>query len=157
VRGAILLLDLDGFKEINDRLGHQTGDMVLLGIADQLTRSAPEAAVVARLGGDEFAVLIPGVGSDASTMAIVEQLRTELTRPIVVDGFALSVGVSIGLAFAPTHGRTPEDLLGAADIAMYRAKRYRTESRATRPSDLDRSVAGSVRWESCRTPSERIS
>ena len=126
VRGAVLLLDLDGFKEINDRLGHQTGDMVLLGIAEQLSRSAPEAAVVARLGGDEFAVLIPDVGSDASTMAIVEQLRTELTRPIVVDGFPLSVGVSIGLAFAPTHGRTPEDLLSAADVAMYRAKRYRT-------------------------------
>ena len=89
-------------------------------------RSAPEAAVVARLGGDEFAVLIPDVGSDASTMAIVEQLRIELTRPIVVDGFPLSVGVSIGLAFAPTHGRTPEDLLSAADVAMYRAKRYRT-------------------------------
>ena len=126
VRGAVLLLDLDGFKEINDRLGHQTGDMVLIGIAEQLTRSAPEAAVVARLGGDEFAVLIPDVGSEASTMAIVEQLRTELTRPIVVDGFPLSVGVSIGLAFAPTHGRTPEDLLSAADVAMYRAKRYRT-------------------------------
>ena len=126
VRGAILLLDLDGFKEINDRLGHQTGDMVLLGIAEQLTRSAPDSAVVARLGGDEFAVLIPDVGSEASTMAIVEQLRTELTRPIVVDGFPLSVGVSIGLAFAPTHGRTPEDLLSAADVAMYRAKRYRT-------------------------------
>jgi diguanylate cyclase (GGDEF)-like protein len=125
-RGAVLLLDLDGFKEINDRLGHQTGDMVLLGIADQLTRSAPEAALVARVGGDEFAVLIPDVGSEASTMAIVEQLRTELTRPIVVDGFPLSVGVSIGLAFAPTHGRTPEDLLSAADVAMYRAKRYRT-------------------------------
>ena len=126
VRGAILLLDLDGFKEINDRLGHQTGDMVLVGIAEQLTQSAPEAAVVARLGGDEFAVLIPDVGSEASTIAIVEQLRTELTRPIVVDGFPLSVGVSIGLAFAPTHGRTPEDLLSAADVAMYRAKRYRT-------------------------------
>jgi diguanylate cyclase (GGDEF)-like protein len=126
VRGAILLLDLDGFKEINDRFGHQTGDRVLLGVAEQLTRSAPDSAVVARLGGDEFAVLIPGVGSDASTMAIVEQLRTELTRPIVIDGFPLSVGVSIGLAFAPTHGRTPEDLLGAADVAMYRAKRYRT-------------------------------
>ncbi len=126
VRGAVLLLDLDGFKEINDRLGHQTGDMVLLGVAEQLTRSAPEAAVVARLGGDEFAVLIPDVGSEASTMAIVEQLRTELTRPIMVDGFPLSVGVSIGLAFVPTHGRTPEDLLSAADVAMYRAKRYRT-------------------------------
>ena len=126
VRGAILLLDLDGFKEINDRLGHRTGDMVLLGIADQLTRSAPDSAIVARLGGDEFALLIPDVGSEASTMAIVEQLRTELTRPIVVDGFPLSIGISIGLAIAPTHGRTPEDLLSAADVAMYRAKRYRT-------------------------------
>ena len=126
VRGVVLLLDLDGFKEINDRLGHQTGDRVLQGVADQLTRSAPDAAVVARLGGDEFAVLIPDVGSDASTIAMVEQLRTELTRPIVVDGFPLSVGVSIGLAFVPTHGRTPEDLLSAADVAMYRAKRYRT-------------------------------
>jgi diguanylate cyclase (GGDEF)-like protein len=125
-RGVVLLLDLDGFKEINDRLGHQTGDRVLIGVADQLTRSAPEAAVVARLGGDEFAVLIPNVGSEASTIALVEQLRTELTRPIVVDGFPLTVGVSIGLAFVPTHGRTPEDLLSAADIAMYRAKRYRT-------------------------------
>jgi len=126
VRGALLLLDLDGFKEINDRLGHQTGDMVLLGLAEQLTKSVPQGAVVARLGGDEFAVLIPEVGSDASTMAMVEQLRNEITRPVVVDGFPLSVGVSIGLAFAPTHGRTPEDLLGAADVAMYRAKRYRT-------------------------------
>ena len=126
VRGVVLLLDLDGFKEINDRLGHQTGDRVLIGVADQLTRSAPEAAVVARLGGDEFAMLIPDVGSEASTIALVEQLRTELTRPIVVDGFPLTVGVSIGLAFVPTHGRTPEDLLSAADIAMYRAKRYRT-------------------------------
>jgi diguanylate cyclase (GGDEF)-like protein len=142
VRGALLLMDLDGFKEINDRLGHQTGDMMLLGIADQLRRSAPAAAVVARVGGDEFAVLIPDVGSDASTMAIVEQLRTEITRPVVVDGFPLSVGVSIGLAFAPTHGRTPEDLLSAADIAMYRAKRYRTGVESYKASHPERGRLG---------------
>ena len=142
VRGALLLMDLDGFKEINDRLGHQTGDMMLLGIADQLRRSAPPAAVVARVGGDEFAVLIPDVGSDASTMAIVEQLRTEITRPVVVDGFPLSVGVSIGLAFAPTHGRTPEDLLSAADIAMYRAKRYRTGVESYKSSHPERGRLG---------------
>ncbi len=142
VRGALLLMDLDGFKEINDRLGHQTGDMMLLGIADHLRRSAPAAAVVARVGGDEFAVLIPDVGSDASTMAIVEQLRTQITRPVVVDGFPLSVGVSIGLAFAPTHGRTPEDLLSAADIAMYRAKRYRTGVESYKSSHPERGRLG---------------
>ena len=133
IRGAVLLLDLDGFKEINDRLGHQTGDKVLQGIADQLTVSVPPASVVARLGGDEFAVLVPDIGSDASTMAVVEKLRTELTRPIVVGGFPLTVGVSIGLAFVPSHGRTPEDLLGAADVAMYRAKRYRTGVESYKP------------------------
>src|SRR4029079_19396607 len=125
IRGALLLLDLDGFKEINDRLGHQTGDMVLLGVAEQLRKSAPPGALVARLGGDEFAVLIPEVGSDASTMALVEQLRNEITRPVVVDGFPLSVGVSIGLAFAPTHGRTPGDLLRAGDVSVSRAKQDR--------------------------------
>jgi diguanylate cyclase len=124
--GAVLLLDLDGFKEINDRLGHQTGDRVLQGIADQLTQSSPDSAVVARLGGDEFAVLIPTGGSEAVTFALVERLRVRLTQPIVVDGFPLSVGVSIGLAMVPAHGRTAEDLLSAADVAMYRAKRYHT-------------------------------
>ncbi len=124
--GAVLLLDLDGFKEINDRLGHQTGDRVLQGIAEQLTRSAPEATMIARLGGDEFAVLITTVESEADLMAVAERLRGELMKPIAVDGFPLSVGVSMGLAMIPRDGRTAEEALGAADIAMYRAKHYRT-------------------------------
>jgi diguanylate cyclase (GGDEF)-like protein len=133
LRGAVLLMDLDGFKGINDQFGHQTGDQVLIGIAEQLTRAAPDSAVIARVGGDEFAVLLPEVGSEESTLAMVERLRNEFIRPIVVDGFPLSVGVSIGLAFVPADGRTPDDLLKAADAAMYRAKRYRTgvESNST--------------------------
>ncbi|HEX2782140.1 MAG TPA: bifunctional diguanylate cyclase/phosphodiesterase [Ilumatobacteraceae bacterium] len=126
VRGVVLLLDLDGFKEINDRLGHQTGDLVLQGFADRLRLAAPDTAVISRLGGDEFVLLIPDVDSEESTTKMVEQLRIELSRPIVVDSFPLSVGLSIGLAFIPVHGRTAEDLLSAADVAMYRAKRYRT-------------------------------
>ena len=125
-RGAVLLMDLDGFKGINDQLGHQTGDQVLIGIADQLTRASPDSAVIARVGGDEFAVLLPDVGSEEATLEMVEKLRDEFVRPIVVDGFPLSVGVSIGMAFVPADGRTPDDLLTAADAAMYRAKRYRT-------------------------------
>jgi len=124
--GALLLLDLDGFKEINDRLGHHTGDQVLQGIADELTKSAPEASMIARLGGDEFAVLIPTVESEAAMMAVAERMRADLTQPIEVAGFPLSVGVSMGLALIPRDGRTAEEALGAADIAMYRAKRYRT-------------------------------
>ena len=126
VRGAVLLLDLDGFKEVNDRLGHQTGDRVLQGIAGRLTACAPDNALISRLGGDEFAVLIPDIGAEASMLATVAELRSELIRPILVDGFPISVGVSIGLAVIPTHGRTAEDLLSAADVAMYRAKRFRT-------------------------------
>lgn len=124
--GAVLLLDLDGFKEINDRLGHHTGDMVLDGIAVKLTHCSPEASVIARLGGDEFAVLLPTAESETAVMAVAERLRSDLTEPIEVAGFPLSVGVSIGLAMIPRDGRTAEEALGAADIAMYRAKRYRT-------------------------------
>jgi diguanylate cyclase len=125
-RGAVLLFDLDGFKEVNDRLGHQVGDRLLQGVADQISAAAPVGSLAARLGGDEFAVLVPDVGDDREALAMAEHLRRRLTRPIDVDGFPLSVDLSVGMAFAPTHGHTPTELLGAADIAMYRAKRYRT-------------------------------
>jgi diguanylate cyclase len=125
-RGAVLLFDLDGFKEVNDRLGHQVGDLLLQGVADQISAAAPVGSLAARLGGDEFAVLVPDVGDDREALAMAEHLRRRLTRPIDVDGFPLSVDLSVGMAFAPTHGHTPTELLGAADIAMYRAKRYRT-------------------------------
>jgi diguanylate cyclase len=125
-RGAVLIFDLDGFKEVNDRLGHQIGDRLLQGVADQISAAAPVGSLAARLGGDEFAVLVPDVGDDREALAMAEHLRRRLTRPIDVDGFPLSVDLSVGMAFAPTHGHTPTELLGAADIAMYRAKRYRT-------------------------------
>ncbi len=147
VRGAVALLDLDGFKEVNDRLGHQTGDSLLQGVADRLAKSAPKNAVVARLGGDEFAVLIPDDGaSEANVLERVHAIRNAICEPIEVDGFHLSVGVSIGMAMIPTHGRTAEDLLGAADVAMYRAKRFRTgvESYQIRAARTERGRLGLV-------------
>lgn len=125
-RGAIVLLDLDGFKGVNDRLGHDVGDRLLRGVADHLTAAAPRGSVVARLGGDEFALLAPDAGDDDEALAMAEHLRRRISRPIDIDGFPLQVGASVGVAFAPLHGRTPADLLSAADIAMYRAKRYRS-------------------------------
>ena len=125
-RGAIVLLDLDGFKEVNDRLGHDIGDRLLRGVAEQITNGAPRGAVVARLGGDEFALLVPDAGDDDEAAAMAEHLRRRITRPIDIDGFPLQIGASVGVAFAPLHGRTSADLLSAADIAMYRSKRYRS-------------------------------
>ncbi|MGH9133314.1 MAG: putative bifunctional diguanylate cyclase/phosphodiesterase, partial [Ilumatobacteraceae bacterium] len=124
--GALLLLDLDGFKEINDRLGHQVGDSLLHGFAERLEREMPEGAFAARLGGDEFAILLPGALDPKATKQLTVDLHTRLCRPLLVNGFPLSVSMSIGLSFAPQHGQAATDLLAAADIAMYRAKRYRT-------------------------------
>jgi diguanylate cyclase (GGDEF)-like protein len=125
-RGAIVLLDLDGFKDVNDRLGHDIGDRLLCGVATQITSAAPRGSVVARLGGDEFALLVPDAGDDDEAAAMAEHLRRRITRPIDIDGFPLQVGASVGVAFAPLHGRTAGDLLSAADIAMYRSKHYRS-------------------------------
>jgi diguanylate cyclase (GGDEF)-like protein len=123
---ALLLLDLDGFKEINDRLGHQVGDSLLQGFAERLEREMPERAFAARLGGDEFAVVLPAAADMQATKALAFDLHARLCRPLIVTGFPLSVSMSIGLAFAPQHAESATDLLAAADIAMYRAKRFRT-------------------------------
>ena len=127
--GAVLLIDLDRFKEINDELGHEVGDALLVAFADRLLHTLPRSAVSARLGGDEFAVLLPlHVRSDGSTGHDhqLESLRSQLAEPLTVAGFPVSVDASIGVAFAPRHGRSPSDLLRAADVAMYRAKRLGT-------------------------------
>jgi diguanylate cyclase len=128
--GLVLLMDLDGFKEINDQLGHELGDGLLVAFADRLTASLPRTAVAARLGGDEFAVLLPldhprgGLDHDATHH--LDALRARLFEPLLVQGFPVSVTASIGVAFAPRHGRTPSELLRAADVAMYKAKRLGT-------------------------------
>jgi diguanylate cyclase (GGDEF)-like protein len=122
---AVMILDLDRFKEINDRLGHETGDHVLQAFAQRLTESLSTDAVTARLGGDEFAVLLRSAGPD-DAMAEVYKLHHALSRPLIVDGFPLSTGTSIGVALAPQHGSTANALIHAADIAMYRAKQFRS-------------------------------
>jgi diguanylate cyclase (GGDEF)-like protein len=117
---SILLMDLDRFKEINDRLGHQLGDSLLIAFADRLERSMPQGAATARFGGDEFAVLLPA----SRDLAVdVDALQRALLTPLLVEDFPVSVGVSIGVASAPADGRTTRDLLRSADVAMYKAKR----------------------------------
>jgi diguanylate cyclase (GGDEF)-like protein len=115
--GALLLLDLDGFKEINDVLGHAAGDVVLREVGRRLTQPG---AVVARLGGDEFALLL-GPGERAETVA--RRLLARVGEPLEVGGIALRIGASIGIAVHPEDGTDLAALLRHADIAMYEAKR----------------------------------
>ncbi len=118
---ALMVLDLDGFKPINDSLGHLAGDRVLKQVAFELRALLRDVDTIARIVGDEFALLLPGTdtaGATAAARAVVERLR----HPLIVDGRPLVVGGSVGIAQFPQHGGTPEALLQKADIAMYAAK-----------------------------------
>ncbi|MCC9175172.1 putative bifunctional diguanylate cyclase/phosphodiesterase [Arthrobacter sp. zg-Y179] len=117
---AVLMIDLDGFKEINDSFGHKAGDLVLQEVAARLLASAPEENVVARLGGDEFAVLLPGVAR-LSALAVAERIQAALGVRTVVEGLDVWPRASIGVHLAES-GQSAEDLLLRADTAMYEAK-----------------------------------
>jgi diguanylate cyclase len=125
-RVTLLLIDLDGFKEVNDRLGHATGDALLVAFAERLERCIPASALAARLGGDEFAIVLDGDGTIEQEMATVGLLRKRMCQTVEVNGFPLSISMSIGVALAPEHGNVADELMSCADIAMYRAKRART-------------------------------
>ncbi len=122
-RGAVVVLDLDRFKDVNDSLGHQFGDLVLKGIAQRLSHLLGATSVAARLGGDEFAVLLDDVSSDEQLAEHIGMLGEHLGRPLELDGVTLDLGVSIGAATWPNDGCAATDLLRMADIAMYEAKR----------------------------------
>jgi diguanylate cyclase (GGDEF)-like protein len=117
IEGALLLLDLDGFKPVNDNFGHEVGDLILRQVAQRFARALPHSATLARLGGDEFGVLIQG--SYEETLEAAHALRASLTYPFTIHGHSIMVGVSIGHAQNDGAG----DLLRRADNAMYRAKR----------------------------------
>jgi diguanylate cyclase len=123
---VVLLMDLDRFKDVNDRLGHQIGDLLLVSFAHRLQRVLPDNASASRLGGDEFAIVIPGLIEHEAVKAATSKLHEQLSAQHDIDGFPLSVGVSIGVATGPLHGSTCEILTAAADVAMYRAKRLET-------------------------------
>ncbi|GGI05641.1 hypothetical protein GCM10011354_15100 [Egicoccus halophilus] len=125
-RAAVLLLDLDRFKEVNDTLGHHAGDQLLRQVAERLRACTPDCAVVARFGGDEYAVLAPGHGDEASARVVANQVLGAFEVPFRIDEVSLEVAVSVGLVLAPDHGDQPEVLVQRADVAMYQAKEHRT-------------------------------
>jgi diguanylate cyclase (GGDEF)-like protein len=120
-RDALLFLDLDGFKEVNDELGHAAGDSVLLAVASRLRGCVAETDLVGRFGGDEFVVLLSGVHDEAQATAVAERLLAALREPIAVHGRSVDVGASIGIAL-PGRAADSEQLLRRADRALYAAK-----------------------------------
>ena len=119
---AVLCLDLDDFKAVNDALGHPMGDALLFAVAGRLRECIRELDAVARLGGDEFAIVQVGSTQPTGATNLADRLIEELSQPYDLDGNQAVIGVSIGIAIAPENGNTPDDLLRNADMALYRAK-----------------------------------
>jgi diguanylate cyclase (GGDEF)-like protein len=140
---ALLMLDLDRFKEVNDALGHGHGDRLLCDVAERLRRTVRHGDLLARLGGDEFALLVAGADSPAAAFDVAERISEVLHEEFVVGDVPLFVEASIGVAEHPAHGCTAEALLQAADIAMYAAKRSGMSWEAYRP-ERDRPVPDRV-------------
>jgi diguanylate cyclase len=120
---ALVLLDLNHFKEINDTLGHPVGDELLRRLGPRLAGTVRQTETVARLGGDEFAVLLPGVATEADALRAANRVLAGLLGAFVIDGLTLFVTASAGVALAPQHGTDGPTLLRCADVAMYQAKR----------------------------------
>jgi diguanylate cyclase (GGDEF)-like protein len=119
---ALLLLDLDRFKEVNDTLGHHYGDLLLVQVGERLRATLREIDTVARLGGDEFAILLPRIADADGAAAVAAKLQAALAESFLLEGLTLDVEASIGVALYPDHGRDSDELLQRADIAMYVAK-----------------------------------
>jgi diguanylate cyclase (GGDEF)-like protein len=126
VAGAVMLMDLDRFKDVNDTLGHHNGDLLLQRIGARLDSVLRNTATVARLGGDEFAILLGDTHDRQAVVPVVRRILKVLEEPVVVGGLALQVEASIGIAIFPENGRTVDSVMRAADVAMYVAKEQRS-------------------------------
>jgi len=123
---ALVMIDLDHFKEVNDTLGHGTGDDLLIGVGRSLMQALREPDTLGRLGGDEFAVVLPQTDR-AAALTVCAKLQKTLQSPVDINNNSFSIAASMGVALFPEHGETPSELMKCADVAMYVAKRDRDE------------------------------
>ena len=150
---AVLLIDLDRFKEVNDRLGHHVGDLVLQAVGPALAEHVDDDVTVARMGGDEFALCVPVVDGADEAVRVAKRIVARLAVPFAIDGYTVDIGASIGIALCPGHADDVSTVLQRADIAMYMAKENRggyevyseqrdpnRRQRITSPSELRRAT-----------------
>ncbi|MGB9376191.1 MAG: bifunctional diguanylate cyclase/phosphodiesterase [Mycobacteriales bacterium] len=141
VAAAVLLLDLDRFKEVNDTLGHHIGDLLLVQVGKRFQDVMPAGSLLARLGGDEFVVLLKECSSGDEALGIAARFAASLTTPFDVAGTSLEIGASVGVALVPADGQRAATVLQRADIAMYAAKRSDHKVERYRADDDQSSVA----------------
>ncbi len=122
---CLMLLDLDGFKHVNDNFGHEIGDLLLIEVGKRLTNAVGEAGLVARWGGDEFTIICGNIKNKINVHCLIEKIEAEIAKPILIAGNQLFIGVSIGFALTTEFGSTMEELLKTADADMYRTKNKR--------------------------------
>jgi diguanylate cyclase (GGDEF)-like protein len=132
---AVFLMDLDRFKEVNDTLGHHSGDLLLQELSARLQRALRASDSVARLGGDEFGVLLPDLVDRQAIEEVVDRIRTAVERPFYVQDLPLAIETSIGVSIFPEHGQDVDALLQKADVAMYLAKAGNTTHAIYDPSE----------------------
>ena len=128
---ALLLLDLDQFKHVNDQLGHASGDKLLREVAHRMTKATRAADTACRYGGDEFVIMLPVIENPGIATALAAEIGKRLCEPYLIDGHLIQMSVSIGVAVYPGDGQTFDHLLKQADIAMYHAKRAGRDSADT--------------------------
>jgi diguanylate cyclase (GGDEF)-like protein len=147
---AVMVMDLDRLKEVNDTLGHESGDRLLVEVGQNLLRPLRAADTVARLGGDEFGVLAPDLACADDALALAERLRDAVGEPQRIAGLEVEVDASIGIALFPRDGEDVETLLRRADIASTASRRPTCAAAACAASR--RSCAGSTRSSACSAP-----
>jgi diguanylate cyclase (GGDEF)-like protein len=139
---ALLMIDLDRFKEVNDTLGHHAGDEVLCEVARRICGLVRQSDTVARLGGDEFIVLLPDLHEAAEAERIAASIVAGVAKPMELGGQQIGISASVGVCTAPWSGADPERLLQCVDHAMYRAKALGKNCYQVYPEAADRPVPG---------------
>lgn len=122
-RLAFLMLDLDGFKQVNDSFGHPTGDSLLKEVAKKLKNTFRESDIIARVGGDEFSVILEKVASKEVLVPLANKIIAEFSEPFIIDNQSFTIGISIGIAISSSSGCSSEDIIKQADAALYQVKK----------------------------------
>ena len=144
---SIIFLDIDRFKMVNDTFGHETGDLLLKYIAEQIHNCLNDEEVVARIGGDEFMIFIPSLQHRDEAVAVANSILKALENPIVIKGYGIPISASIGISFYPEDGKNVDYLIKHADRAMYRVKRSGKNNYAIYSEFEDHQLEDQISWE----------